>query len=206
MNEAGHRDVARYEFRLFGPRLAELARQLPALFSPTRTSEQADLYIVGMHGEDRNVKIRERELQIKQMVPNGAGLQQWLPRMSPPFPLTPAQFEAVTGRHCEAPVEPDVFLDRLCKNAGRAVCLHVRKTRSHYDGEGVSAEFARVVINGAYVESLAIEGLDADALLAASSKLGLDNFDNVSYVSLLHRLTHLSRLPDNDPCRVGDYG
>lgn len=206
MNEAGHSAAARYEFRLFGPRLAELARQLPAMFTPTGTSEQADVYIVGMHGEDWNVKIRERELQIKQMVKNGGDLQKWLPRMAPEFPLTPAQFEAVTGWHCETPVEPHVFLDRLCKSPGRAVCLHVRKTRSHYDGDEISAEFARVVINGAYVESLAIEGSDASSLLAAKSTLGLDSFDNVSYVSFLHRLTGLARLPDNSPYRVADYG
>ncbi len=153
-----------------------------------------------------NPKLRDGSLDIKRLIDTHDGFERWRPEAEMRFPLTPAEYESLTQERSAAEIDAETLIDRSCRPAGPAAAIHVLKSRRHYRSDGIRAEIGHLTINGARMETLAIESTDIDALERLRQALGLADADNVSYVRQLALLTGDGRLPAGSPYRAADIG
>ena len=76
----------RYEFRVWAEMLAPLREQLERLASPKKTVSQ-ETYLVSATTDKCNAKIRADLMDIKILVSEDRGLEQWNPILKATFPL-----------------------------------------------------------------------------------------------------------------------
>ncbi len=176
----------RYEYRVWAPDLTDLAARLAERCKQlgTRTSEET--YLVGRR-TDVNIKIRSEILDIKQLIRIERGFQLWTPILKEAFPL-PASSARDVLTHLGEPDPPalkDEQLDVesllvLSGEAGIAAAV-VTKHRHGFLLEGCILEFAEVTIDGADVQTVAVEAEDLDTAVEVAARLGIDNLPNQSY-------------------------
>lgn len=196
----------RFELRLFAPSLADPRRRLEALLEPAGESRNADVYLLGLRPETENLKVRADTLQRKRLIHTDGDLEQWQPMDADGFPLAPARAQALFGLDAGHALSAGELLDAVCRPRGAGVVVHLRKHRVHYRSGDVLGEFCELTVNGARLQSVAIESADVQALRALRSTLGWDGAANVSYVRALRRFTGLERLPADSPWRSAPFG
>lgn len=199
-------DDPRWEFRIFTPKPGDEAARLVSELEETGQSHSGDVYLLDLLPAECNVKIRDGELQIKRLVDTADGFERWQPDPALPFPLEPAAFEGLTGEPTAIALDASTFIDRIRRPAGSVAVFHVLKTRRHFRGGDILAETAELTVNGARLESIAIESTDLDALRELRETLGLATADNSSYVRAFLRLTGDEPLPDESPYRAAGFG
>lgn len=199
-------DDPRWEFRIFTPERGEEAERLGSALEETGQSRSNDVYLLKLLPAECNAKIRDDELQIKRLIDTADGFEQWQPDPALPFPLEPAAFEGLTGEPTAIALDAGTFVDRIRRPAGPVAVVHVLKARRHFRGDDILAEAAQLTVNGARLESLAIESTNLDTLRDLRRELGLSAADNVSYVHCFLRLIGDEQLPEDSPFRVSDIG
>jgi hypothetical protein len=199
-------DDPRWEFRVFTPEPGEAAAQLATALEESGQSRSGDVYLLNLLPPECNVKIRDGELQIKRLTDTADGFERWQPDPALPFPLEPAAFEGLTGEPTAIELDASTFIDRIRRPAGPVAVFHVLKTRRHFRRGDVLAETAALTVNGARLESVAIESADLDSLRELRETLGLSTADNSSYVRAFFRLTGDEPLPDDSPYRAAGFG
>lgn len=199
-------DDPRWEFRIFTPQSGDEAARLGSALEESGQSRSKDIYLLNLLPPECNVKIRDGELQIKRLIDAEDGFERWLPDPALPFPLEPAAFEGLTGEPTAIALDAGTFIDRIRRPAGPVPIVHVLKTRRHFCSDDILAESAQLTVNGARLESLAIESTDLDALRELCETLGLSAAENLNYVRAFLRLTGDDPLPDESPYRAADFG
>lgn len=206
MNDA----VPRFEFRTFAPCLAMTDQRIRAMAPCEAISESLEIYLLGYDGvHDRNIKIRYGQLELKRILERQHGLECWQPDGQWRFPVA-----RNTIRECLWPpgtVEqlselPDTLslgaLLQLVARPGLPLYrANVRKRRFRFTLPDCRAEMDQLLVNGATIESVAVESEDPQAVLRARSTLRLDDCENQSYPLVLSRILGLTPLP-----RAQDYG
>jgi exopolyphosphatase/guanosine-5'-triphosphate,3'-diphosphate pyrophosphatase len=176
----------RWEWRTFGTDFGDAERRFSEL-QAGETEESDELYFLGA-GDDANVKIRDRRMDIKLLEQvDAAGLQQWRPTMKGDFPLPAAEAAKVCDALRVPPLPPleSYTLERLRaelthpSRGVRAVPVHKRRTR--YRIGACLAERTAVIAAGRPTHTVAIELENPARVLAAVRSMGLDRFDNISY-------------------------
>jgi exopolyphosphatase/guanosine-5'-triphosphate,3'-diphosphate pyrophosphatase len=186
----------RYEYRVWAPDLTDLAARLAERCKHlgTRTSEET--YLVGRR-TDVNIKIRAEILDIKQLIRIERGFQLWTPILKEAFPLRASSARDVLthlGEPDPPPAPRDEQLDVesllvLSAEAGIAAAL-VTKHRHGFLLEGCILEFAEVAIDGADLQTVAVESEDLDTAVDVAARLGVDNLPNQSYqTAIRHALS-----------------
>jgi len=182
----------RWEWRTFGDQFGAGDRAFAAL-TPERVQESEEIYLVGREGD--TVKVRDALMDIKVLREvDENGLEQWTPVMKAEFPIpatdVPRVFEAL--RQPTPALERDAytldqFLDELIAPAGVAA-VKVHKRRVRYTIGGCTSEVTNVVADGRQTRTIAIEGEDAAAVIAAVRGAGLGDFVNTPYPAGLRAL------------------
>ena len=200
--------LPRFEFRIFGTSLGMAEQRMRAIASCEAITESREVYLLGSDPAcDRNVKIRHGILELKQLIERYQGLQRWRPAGQWEFPVAPGTVDDIlkTDDILSQAAGPGVMLSRndlLRLVAQPAVHLHhasVHKRRFRFTLAGCSAEFDQLLVNGATIESIAIESVDPQAVLEVQATLRLDDFENQSYPLALSRILGIMPLPrEND--------
>src|SRR5215467_10171057 len=76
----------RYEFRIWSESLTPLQKKLGAMAQPRETKSQ-ETYLISAVTEKCNAKIRTELMDIKILIAEDRGLEQWKPIMKSGFPL-----------------------------------------------------------------------------------------------------------------------
>lgn len=166
--------VARWEWRVFGAAADQLAP------SGRKTVESSDeLYLVAT-GSDASVKVRDGLMDVKRLLAVENGLEQWLPVLKAPLPLTASDAAIVfAALGQDLPTAGDYTLDDLV--AATRCRIHpvaVRKRRTRFTLDGCMAEQTVVRVNGAATRTAAVESEDPARVLAALRARGLDPRSN----------------------------
>ena len=143
-------------------------------------------------------------MDIKELVQERDGLEQWRPRMKGAFPMAA---EALTAEVFPAfglampaldreEYTLDQYLGEIIRPHRDLVAVRVFKRRFAFTVNECIAEHAEVWINGAGLETVAVESMDIPAILEAKRTLGLDDYENVNYLRAIKRVIGMEPMPE----------
>lgn len=194
--------VPRFEFRSFGLCFALAVEAMRRLGPCERIRESSERYIVSAGGN--NTKIRDQKMDIKVLVAEEQGLEQWRPQLKAVFPMAsetlrdevfPA-FGVTPPPLLRSEYTLAEFIEDLVRPHPGLTAVHVFKRRFGFNVEGCIAEHAELLVNGAAIQTVAVESEDHAAVLRARRRLALDGHENVNYVLAIRRIIGQAPLPD----------
>jgi hypothetical protein len=208
---AANEIVPRFEFRIFGHDFITLQRRIRKVAPCESIVESREIYILNSENSDRNVKIREGKLEFKRLIDRISGLERWKPTGSLEFPIERAAIpdslfpvsalertlpfpDSLTALVTEEEFLHHIAQDSLC--GPRLYRANVFKRRSRFTLQDCPVEIDWILVNGAAIESIAIESQCAEQVLAVRSALGLEQFENVAYPLAISRILGIRALPD----------
>jgi exopolyphosphatase/guanosine-5'-triphosphate,3'-diphosphate pyrophosphatase len=175
----------RWEWRCFGAGFGEAEATLTEL-THAPIVESTELYVVSAEGRDV-VKVRDGLMDIKELQRvDDFGLEQWVPALKAPFPLSP-ETVAVVAAALGVPEPPaaSYSLDRLLADfvapSPDLRAVEVRKRRIRYRVDGCQAELTDVETMRYRVRTLAVEAEDPLRVVATLRDLGLATRPNLHY-------------------------
>jgi hypothetical protein len=195
---------ARYEFRAFAQNFGLIEEKMRKLSKFEKFRESSEIYILSAENNAHNIKIRYDTLDIKVLVKEEQGLQQWHPKMKAGFPMRikdirdevfPALSVAVP-EFKRAEYSFNQYLEDIIKPHPDLTIARVFKRRFGYTIGGCISEIAELLINGAAIKTMAVESLDVEAVLQAREILGLEEYENVSYLLAIKRILGMAPLPE----------
>lgn len=184
----------RYEFRIWGESLAPFRIQLDAMAQASEKSSD-ETYLISATTDRCNAKVRADLMDIKLLVAEERGLEQWNPTLKAEFPLPSATIaaEVFPSLQLDAPTlvkaeySFDEFLREVIQPNPKIAIVAVSKTRYQYRIGVCAAEYSRIKINGVPRDTVAVESTAADAVLELVGKLGIHEA-NVSYIREIRRI------------------
>jgi hypothetical protein len=193
----------RFEFRTFAQSFGLVVEKLRRLAPCEQIRESAEVYIMSAGNDENNTKVRDDKMDIKVYVREQKGLQQWNPRMKGKFPMAAATIRDEVFPAFGVPC-PDLaretytlaqYLDEVIRPHKELSAASVFKRRFAFSVNGCITEHAQILINGAAIETVAVESTDVEAILEAKRKLGLDEYENVNYLVAIKRVLGMLPLP-----------
>ncbi len=192
--------IPRYEFRVFG--LEELDPFIDKLRQAGKEGlvrNISEIYLMTAGNTENNIKIRDKRLDIKTLVRQDNGLEQWNPREIGEFPLKSEVFrnDIFPALGVEAPFhERDIytlkeFMRELILDDPDILVALTSKERHAVDFMDCICEFAYVKINGALLKTIAIESEIPALVHKAVETLGIDKMENVNYPKAIKRVLGL---------------
>lgn len=192
----------RYEYRAWAGNFAMVEEALEAVANRRGSTEGTDTYLISAATCRTSAKLRDGTLDIKVMIDEAVGLEQWRPILKGGFPL---RAPLITGEIfaalaldppplARAAYTADQFLDEVARRHPRLVVTPVFKRRFKFALDGCRAERVEVRIGGAAaetVETVAVESADQAAVRRAIAALHLDGYSNVSYVAAIKQVIGL---------------
>ena len=196
--------IPRYEFRTFAQNFGMIETKMRTLSKCEMIRESSEVYIVSATNNENNTKIRDRKMDIKEFVETKQGLERWNPRMKGEFPMKiqMIQDEVIPAFGVEEPnfsrneYTLQQYLDEIILPHPRLSAVHVFKRRFAFTVNGCITEIAHLLINGAAIQTVAVELEDVDAILKAMELLGLTEYENVNYLLAIKRVIGMEPLPD----------
>jgi exopolyphosphatase / guanosine-5'-triphosphate,3'-diphosphate pyrophosphatase len=187
---------ARYEFRIWGPSLADLRDQLLQLAAPSPTEPGKETYLISAATDRCNAKIRNDLVDIKLLVGTDRGLEQWKPVLKAGFPLQRSVIEAQIFPPLEVAAPQlsrtqfamEEFLGEVIRKQPKLAIATVSKSRLQFTLDGCQAEFASTTIDSLERDTVAVEAADPDAVLRLIHRLGIDGGPNTSYIRQIKQL------------------
>ncbi len=184
----------RYEFRIWAESLAPLRAKLEAL-GQAREAKSAETYLISQVTERCNAKIRDKLMDIKVLVAEDRGLEQWKPILKAGFPISQADVveQVFPSLQIAAPtlILPsytyDLFIHSVIQSESMIAIVEVTKTRYQFKIGECAAEYSLITINGEARDTVAVESTDPDAVLELVAKLGIHQ-PNVSYIREIRRI------------------
>lgn len=188
------RDVARFEFRMFGVELSALGEAFAVRGTANPQPLSREAYIVSRLNTESNVKIRDGRLDVKGLLGRLGVLEQWQPVLSAELPVAADVIENVVvpalGLDVDIAKDEPFTQSALLAWAGTLADLAsvvVEKQRTLFDLGACEAEVTQLAIGADRLQSIAVEGPDADAVRALLEEVGLANARNESYAAYLQR-------------------
>src|SRR5271166_6099661 len=129
----------RYEFRVWAETLTPIRERLERLASPKETVSQ-ETYLVSATTDKCNAKIRAELMDIKILVAEDRGLEQWSPILKAGFPLGSSVIASKVFPSLELPPPVlakseytlDEFLGDVMRPESRITIVNVSKTRYQF--------------------------------------------------------------------------
>jgi len=191
----------RYEFRIFGlNNIDSFIDELKKQGTAGQVRHISEIYLMTAGNSENNIKIRNKLLDIKTLVRQENGLEQWNPTEVGTFPLAKEKIKneifPALGVECPA-LDQDVytlkqFMQELILVDPDIKVALTEKERHAYDFADCICEYADVKINGALLRTLAIESENPDLVYDAIKKLDVDGkMENVNYPKALKRVLGL---------------
>jgi hypothetical protein len=185
--------LPRAEFRVFGQGIiniveAAIWKAQATLFKIRQSSE---IYILSRHTNEANVKIRDGLLDIKTKVGETEdGYEIFQPQGKFQFPVNKEELQTIFDsllvkvELTKDTYSLDEFLSIVSKH-GDTLAVDVQKERYDFSVNGVICEYAKVLFNGALVETACVESEDYAAMKEAAKALEIAELENVNYWSLI---------------------
>lgn len=194
----------RFEFRTWAKNFGLVEQKMRALSACEQIRESSEIYIVSAANNENNTKIRDRLMDIKVFVQEKDGLEQWNPRMKGEFPmaadvLTSEVFPAFGVDMPElkrGEYSLPQYLDEVIRPHPQLAPVRVFKRRFAFTVNDCITEIAEIEINGAGLQTVAVESVDIPAILEAKKMLGLDEYENVNYLRAIKRVIGMEPLPE----------
>jgi hypothetical protein len=189
----------RYEFRVWGENLDLHRAQLERRATPVQAAS-SEIYFVPRTTERCNAKIRDDLMDIKVLVREHRGLEQWKPTLKTPFPLDRSVISAQIFPDLESQppqlsrphYELGEFLKEVVETDDRIAIVRLSKTRLKFSLGKCQAEFTEVHFNNVTsCRTVAVESTYPEELLHTLGEIGLDGAENVSYIRYLRRTLNL---------------
>ena len=141
-------------------------------------------------------------MDIKVLVEKNQGLEQWNPRMKGEFPMKKdiIQKEVFPAFGVNEPqFERDEYtleqyLEEIIVPHEQLAAVSVFKRRFAFTINGCITEIAQLLINGAAIQTVAVELEDVDAILKAVDILGLNDYENINYLLGIKRIIGMAPL------------
>jgi len=193
----------RFEFRAWARNFGMVETRMRRVSQCQGIRESDEVYIVSAGNDENNTKIRDAKMDIKVLVQERDGLEQWRPRMKGEFPMAAEALVAdvfpafgvampALGRDEYA---LDQYLDEIIRPHRDLVAVTVFKRRFAFTVNDCITEHAEVWINGAGLQTVAVESTDVPAILEAKGMLGLDDYENVNYLRAIKRVIGMEPMP-----------
>lgn len=194
-------NIPRYEFRIFG--VSNIDTYIELLMkkgAAGKVRHISEIYLMTAGNSELNIKIRNKLLDIKTLVRQENGLEQWNPAEVGTFPLVKDKIKneifPALGVECPA-LDREVYTlkqfmqELIIVDPDIKVAL-TEKERYAYDFADCICEYADVKINGALQRTLAIESENPDLVYDAIKKLSIGkDIENVNYPKALKRVLGL---------------
>lgn len=194
--------IPRYEFRAFAQNFGLVEDKIRSFSACEKYRESREIYLVSRGNDKNNTKIRDAMIDIKVLVNEAQGLEQWAPRMKGEFPLAvetirdelfPA-FGVSLPRLERSSYALDQFQQELILPHRDLFAAQVVKRRFGFTVNGCITELADLLVNGAAIRTVAVESEDAAAVLRALDMLGLREYQNVNYLLAIKRIIGMEPL------------
>jgi hypothetical protein len=194
----------RFEFRTFAQSFGIVIQKMRELSPCSSIRESSEIYIMSRGNNENNTKIRDGKMDIKVFVKEELGLEQWNPRMKGVFPMTAAVIkeEVFPAFGVEVPVfKRDVYtqeqyLKEIIDDHRDLNAVRVFKRRFGFSVYDTIVEHGEILINGAAIQTVAVESTDIDAILKARTALALDEYENINYLLAIKRVVGMEPLPE----------
>ncbi len=198
----------RFEFRIFSHSLRLAEERIRAMASCEEINESKEIYLLNQANiRDHNVKIRHDQLELKRIVERHQGLERWRPAGRWTFPVARSIFYEALWPNASTKQLVAELPDRLSRSdllgfvarpTSTLYHANVRKRRYRFRLAGCRAELDHMLINGAAIESIALESEDPRAVLELRTALRIQDFENQSYPLALSRILGLTPLPGGE--------
>lgn len=183
--------IPRWEWRTFA---RKIETRIDLSDHPrTRHVQSSEIYLTSSTPEG-NPKIRDEKIDIKTLQQtNDDGLEQWKPVMKASFPLSMDQLAEVyralglAAPPGAGPCGLDALLQMVDEDP-RTWAVFVDKARSLYDVEGCVVEASEVTFDGKVFQTVAAENPDAAKVWYTVAELGLQERENMSYVTAIQAI------------------
>lgn len=191
--------VPRAEFRVFGQGIINIvkAAMWKAQATLFKIRQSSEIYILSRHTNEANVKIRDGLLDIKTKVGETEdGYEIFQPQGKFQFPNNKKELQTIFGSLLvKVEIDKDNYtLDdflSMVHNHDDAVAVDVQKKRYGFTVNGVICEYAKVLFNGALVETACVESEDYAAMKEAAKALEIAELENVNYLQAAKRVVGL---------------
>ena len=195
---------ARYEFRAFAQNFGLVEEKMRKLSKFEKFRESSEIYILSAANNEHNIKIRYDMLDIKVLVKEEQGLQQWHPKIKAEFPMKMAvirdevfpALKVAVPEFKRSEYSYDQYLEDIIQSHPDLRIARVHKRRFGYTINECISEVAELLINGAAIKTIAVESLGIRAVLQAKEILGLQAYQNVSYLVAIKRILGMATLPE----------
>jgi hypothetical protein len=193
----------RFEFRAFAQNFGIVIERMRQLSPVEKIRESSEVYIMSAGNNENNTKIRDNLMDIKVFVQKKAGLEQWNPRMKGEFPMQASMIreQVFPALGVEVPefkrevYTLEQYLDEIIKPHPQLVAVNVFKRRFAFTINDCIAEHAQVLVTGALIETVNVESVDIDKILAAIKMLRLEEYENVNYLLAIKRIIGMEPMP-----------
>lgn len=199
--------VPRYEFRAFANQFGRVVDAIRQRSACLGIRESRDIYLVVPGNENENVKIRNDQLDIKTLIAVEHGLEQWRPKMKLDFPAPVDTIRSQIFPILELPVSSlpkrkqitmGSFLEEVIWPLDDVFQAQVFKRRFFFSIDACRVEIAELLVNGAAIDSIAVEDEDPQLVLNVMEQIGLTDYENVSYLLALQRIMGMAHLSEPD--------
>lgn len=193
----------RFEFRAFARNFGQIEGRIRALAKPERIVESDEVYIVSAHTDVHNLKIRGGLLDIKTLISETDGLEQWSPVLKTPLPIVDRDTEKriLSALNVKGPdgglghYDASEFIDQWARHHPALHVACVFKRRFIFPLAEYRCELAEVAINGAWCMTACIESEDHRIVTRQVQDLGLAGYRNENYLKALKRVLGLTPPP-----------
>lgn len=193
----------RFEFRTWAQCFGRVVEKMRALSPCKKIRESAETDIVSAENNRNNTKIRDKLMDIKALVAERDGLEQWTPRMKGAFPIDAGVVRAEVFPAFDVDMPPlardsysrDQYLGEVIRPHRDLAAVGVVKRRFAFTVNGCITEHAGILINGAATQTVAVESTGVAAILEAKHMLGLDDDENVNSLRATKRVIGMELLP-----------
>lgn len=194
----------RYEFRAFARDFGPVATRMRRRTEAVSIRESRESYVVSVRESDRNVKIRDGLLDIKQLVCVSEGLEQWTPAFKGELPIAAETLRTQVleplgwggDTLIAAHYTHDALIEELVRPSPQLVAAEVFKRRWNFRIDDSLCELADICINGAWTASACVESTRTESVLTLLQDLGLDAYENENYVQAIRRVCGLRPCDD----------
>jgi exopolyphosphatase/guanosine-5'-triphosphate,3'-diphosphate pyrophosphatase len=186
--------IPRWEWRTFGEDFGVAEENIKA-HECTRAIESSEVYILSKNSGE-NIKVRDTLMDIKVLREvNADTLEQWFPIMKATFPIAKGEMEEVfkaakvdfDGADAQK-MDFDEFIAKYVDSNPNLKSVGVFKKRFGYMIEGATVEIADLTIDGKAIRTTAVEDADPELVISLVKKLGLIDFENISYIKAMRRM------------------
>ncbi|MBF0187348.1 MAG: hypothetical protein HQL50_05425 [Magnetococcales bacterium] len=183
--------IPRWEWRTFGSDFGEAELLIQKSGEP-RIRESEEIYILSANSGE-NTKIRFDLMDIKTLkATDDNGLEQWFPALKTGFPLQGEMLESVLsawnipiGNIDDDPYTLERLLSDLVEPHEALGAVTVSKNRQGFLIDDCIVELADLTFDGKGIRSVAVEMENPQKVWNLVTRLGLSEFENISYITAL---------------------